>query len=73
MGEVNILRPSAKLIRALLFLALKHAGAKYTIEQVGALIHPQNISFLQEQLLLAWQASMPEPEEDNGNPTQADQ
>jgi hypothetical protein len=73
MGEVNILRPSAKLLRALLFLSLQHAGAKYTLEQVGLMIHPQNIVTLQEGLLAAWQASMPEKEEEAENPTPADQ
>jgi hypothetical protein len=38
-GEVNLLRPSAKLVRALLYVVLRRAGAKYTLEQVGDLIH----------------------------------
>src|SRR2546430_13397757 len=62
-GEVNILRPSAKLVRALLYLSLKHAGAKYTLEQVGLMINPQNIVAIQEGLLAAWAASMPDAEE----------
>lgn len=58
-GEANIVRPSAKLIRALLYLALKRAGAKYTLEQIGDMIGPHNIAMLQEGLLKAWAASMP--------------
>lgn len=62
-GEANMVRPSAKLVRAILFLALKHAGAKYSLEQVGDLITPQNLVPVQEAILTAWAASMPEPEE----------
>lgn len=62
-GDVNLLRPSAKLLRALLFLALQRAGAKYTIEEVGDLITPHNVVKLQEAILTAWAASMPGPEE----------
>lgn len=72
-GEVNILRPSAKLVRALLYLSLKHAGAKYSLDQVGELITPQNIVAVQEGLLAAWAASMPDPKEEKGNPTTAAQ
>jgi len=70
-GEVNLLRPSAKLVRAILYLALRAAGAKYTIEQVGELINPQNIVKIQEAILTAWAASMPEPEQEPENPTKA--
>jgi len=70
-GEVNLLRPSAKLIRALLFLALQQAGAKYTIEQVGELITPHNIVTIQQGILTAWAASMPEPEPEDTRPTPA--
>ncbi len=61
-GEVNLLRPSAKLVRALLYVALRRAGAKYTLEQVGDLINPENIVMVQEGLLTAWAASMPAPD-----------
>lgn len=69
-GEANLLRPSAKLVRALLYLCLQRAGAPYTLEQVGDLITPQNLVLIQEGLLKAWAASMPEPEEGEG-PTKA--
>ena len=68
-GEVNLVRPSAKLVRALLYVALKHAGAKYTLEQVGLLITSENIVTVQEGLLNAWAASMPDPEP--ADPTKA--
>ena len=60
MGEANIVRPSAKLIRALLYLCLRRAGAKYTLDEVGDLINPQNLAMVQEGLLSAWAASMPD-------------
>jgi hypothetical protein len=69
-GEVNLLRPSAKLVRALLYVALRRAGAKYTLEQVGDLINPENIVMVQEGLLTAWAASMPAPD-DTERPTPA--
>jgi hypothetical protein len=69
-GEVNLLRPSAKLVRALLYVALRRAGAKYTLDQVGDLINPENIVMVQEGLLTAWAASMPAPD-DTERPTPA--
>jgi hypothetical protein len=69
-GEVNLLRPSAKLVRALLYVALRRAGAKYTLDQVGDLINPKNIVMVQEGLLTAWAASMPAPD-DTERPTPA--
>lgn len=63
-GEANIVRPSAKLVRALLFLCLRRAGANYTLEEVGDLITPHNLVLVQEGLLKAWTASMPEEEEE---------
>jgi hypothetical protein len=62
-GEANLVRPSAKLVRALLYLCLKRAGAEYSLEEVGDLITPHNLVMVQEGLLKAWAASMPEEEE----------
>jgi hypothetical protein len=74
-GDANLIRPSAKIIRALLFVALKRAGAKYTLEEVGDLINPHNLVPIQQGILAAWAASMPEPEpkpeEDEERPTPA--
>lgn len=69
-GDVNLLRPSAKVVRAMLFVCLRNAGAKYTLDQVGELIHPQNIQRINEALIIAWAAAMPDPEETE-NPTKA--
>jgi hypothetical protein len=63
-GEANLLRPSAKLVRALLYVCLQRAGAPYTLEEVGKLITPKNLVLLQEGLLKAWAASMPDDEDD---------
>lgn len=70
-GDANLMRPSAKLVRALLYLALKHAGAKYTLDEVGLMITPDNIVTVQEGLLNAWAASMPDPKAESENPTTA--
>lgn len=67
--EANLLRPSAKLVRALLFLALQRAGAPYTLEQVGDLINPSNLLMVQKAILQAWTVSMPEVNQEN--PTKA--
>ena len=62
-GEANIVKPSFTLLRALLYIALKRAGAKYTLEQIGDLLGPHNIATVQTGLLEAWAGSMPSPEE----------
>jgi hypothetical protein len=61
-GEVNILRPSATLLRGVLFVALKNAGASYTLAQVGDLITPKNFAMIQKAILTAWVAAMPKEE-----------
>jgi hypothetical protein len=72
-GEAGMMRPSAKAVRALLYLCIKRAGAKYTLQQVGKLITPHNIVKITEGLLAAWAASMPERDEEEGedDPTKA--
>ena len=66
-GETNLLRPSAKLVRAFLYVALRRAGAKYTLEQAGELITPKNIALVHHALLTAWAASMPVPDDAEGS------
>ena len=71
-GDVSSLyKPSAKVVRAILYLALKRAGADYTIEQVGDLIGPHNLITIQRAILTAWVASMPQAEPEQENPTTA--
>jgi hypothetical protein len=53
---------SARLIRVLLYCALKRAGATYTLEQVGAFIRPRTLSTIQQAINAAWLSAMPEPE-----------
>jgi hypothetical protein len=53
---------SARLIRVLLYCALRRAGATYTLEQVGAFIRPTTLSTIQQAVGAAWQSAMPEPE-----------
>lgn len=68
-GEANLIKPSAKLIRAALYLALKRAGAEYTLEQVGELITPATLVPVQEAILSAWASAM--PIEEPADPTPA--
>ncbi len=51
-GEVCLLRPSSKLVPALLYVALRPASTKYTLEQMGDLTNPGNIVLVQEGLLI---------------------
>ena len=55
-------------MRALLFLALQRAGAKYTIEEVGDFITPHNLVTIQRGVLAAWAAALPAPDEVKGDP-----
>ena len=71
-GDVNLVKPSATLVRALLYVALKRAGAAYTLAQVGELIHPGNLVMVQQGLLTAWANSMPREEDlPAADPTEA--
>ena len=79
-GEVNLGTPSFKLLRAILYVVLKRAGSKYSLTEVGDLIHPGNIPVIAHAFRKAWEASMPEPEpkpeskedeEEEENPTEA--
>jgi hypothetical protein len=54
------------MMRALLFLALQRAGAKYTLEEVGDLITPKNLVTIQRGILAAWAAALPAPGEVKG-------
>jgi hypothetical protein len=63
----DVLRPTARLVRALLYLMLCRAGAAYTLGHVGKFITPANAEKVQGAILEAWAASMPDPEpEENG-------
>jgi hypothetical protein len=57
---------SARLIRVLLYCALRRAGATYTLEQVGAFIRPRTLSMIQQAINAAWLSAMPEPEPQRG-------
>jgi hypothetical protein len=70
-GGVSMIRPSAKLMRGMLYLTLKRAGAEYTLEEVGDLITPKNLVLINQGILKAWEASIPEPEESEGGPIKA--
>lgn len=57
---------SARLIRALLYCALRRAGALYTPEQVGKYIGPKTLTPIQKAIDTAWHSAMPEVEPQPG-------
>lgn len=67
--RVNLAQPSAKLLRACLFAALREAGAGISLADAGALLRPGAAARIRAALIEAWRASMPEPEpEEAGEP-----
>lgn len=58
---------SARLIRVLLFCALRRAGGAFTLEQVGRLIQPRTLSTIQQAVGAAWQSSMPDVDPQYGS------
>jgi len=61
-GQISLVRPSGKLLRAALFVVLKHAGATFSLQQAGELLRLGGMARIRVALLDAWEASMPEPE-----------
>lgn len=73
-ADTSMAKPSATMIRALLFLCLREQGAEYTIEEVGRLITRQNLVLVSRGLIAAYAASMPRKEEveaDEADPIEA--
>ena len=60
--RVNLAQPSAKLLRAALFAALREAGAGLSLGDAGALLRPGAAARSRAALIEAWRASMPDPE-----------
>jgi hypothetical protein len=58
MLATNLGNPSARLLRALLYLALERAGSSCTLDQVGALIASRGLRTIRQTVLEAWVASM---------------
>jgi len=70
MGEGK--QPPFAYTRASLYACLKHAGAPYSLEEVGQFIHVGSLRAINEALAAAQSASMSEPaEEEEENPTKA--
>ena len=57
--EVNLAKFSAKLLRAVLFAALRGAGEVITIEEAGTMLRPGDTARVRSLLIEAWKASMP--------------
>src|SRR5580658_555412 len=60
--RVNLAQLSARLLRVVLFTALREAGAPVTIEEAGAMLRPGHFERIRGGLIDAWRASFPEPE-----------
>src|SRR5580658_3070788 len=58
----NLARLSARLLRVVLFAALREAGSEVSLEDAGAMLKPGAIDRLRRSLCEAWLASMPEPD-----------
>jgi hypothetical protein len=63
------LRPTARLVRALLCIMLRRAGATLTVKEIGQLITPGNAEQIHSKIIDAWAASMPEPKPDVKTPS----
>ncbi len=68
-GNLNLVRPAAKTLRSVLFEILTHVGADCSIRAAGEILHLGNVMNVRNILFRAWQASMPErnEEEDSEN------
>jgi hypothetical protein len=55
MGMANLVMPDVTILRALLFVTLRKAGATYTLPEVGGLITIDNIITLRDKFLDSWQ------------------
>lgn len=61
MLNASIAVPSANMLRALLFSALSVAGSLCSLNDVGRRIAFSQLSIVQQLVMNAWLASMPEP------------
>jgi hypothetical protein len=72
--ETSLVKPSARMVRAWLWLCLREQGATYTLEEVGALINHKNIKLIITALTTAYINSMvpvEEVEQDQADPIKA--
>lgn len=61
MLKARLAQPSARLLRALLFVALREAGAPCTLEKAGEQITRKSIASVRATIIGAWAASMADP------------
>jgi hypothetical protein len=70
--RVNLAQLSARLLRAVLFAALREAGSEGSIEDAGAMLKPGAMDRIRRTLIEAWRASFPDPvtdpEPESGSP-----
>ena len=61
-ASTDITRPSSRVIRALLWAALRQDGSEWTEQQVGRCLNLNNVFAIHRAVFDAWIASMPAPE-----------
>jgi hypothetical protein len=65
-GDVHPGRLSARVMRVVLWAALRRAGAAYSLSEVGSMLGLSSLGQVKESLAEAWEASMPEPDPQTG-------
>jgi hypothetical protein len=61
--EASLAKPTATLVRAWLFLALRQQGAKLTLQEVGAQLTMDKVPEVLQRLTESWFGPMPQPKE----------
>ena len=60
--RVNLTHLSARLLRAVLFAALREAGSEASVAEAGAMLRPGAVERIRHTLIEGWIASFPDPE-----------
>lgn len=60
-ASIDVSRPSARVMQALLWAALRADGGEWSLREVGSRLTLANMFAVHQALLEAWTASMPEP------------
>jgi len=62
--RVNLRNLSARMLRGVLFAALRDAGSPLSIEEAGAMLRPGAFEHIRGALIAGWVASFPDPDPD---------
>jgi hypothetical protein len=64
--RVNLSKLSARLLRAVLFAALRESGSEVSLAECGGMLRPGAVDRIRHTLISAWAASFPDPEPAEG-------